>query len=176
MKKKALLTFILAVISVAAFAQQGNHITQISAQLALPTGDLSNVSNVGYGGAAKGMYGFSSLPQHITFEFGYNYFPVKDLPSDVSAYYSNIPLLLGYRYSFKNFHIESQAGISINRIEGTVSGINRSDSSSNFAFGLGISYSYKDVELGVKYQSSDTKNDNESISFVGIRLGYNFNL
>ncbi len=140
-------------------------------------GDLADVSKMGYGGAVKGMYGFGIREQHVTLEAGYNYFPVKNLPDGVSANYSAIPIYTGYRYSFSNFHFESQAGISINKVTGKVNGQgSKSETSTNFAWGLGASYSYNNIELGIRYQSSETKKEKENISFVGIRLGYNFSL
>lgn len=177
MKKIILSTGIILCSIVFVNAQKGSNIIQVSGQVGLPVGDLADVAKVGYGGAVKGMYGFGAKEQHVTLEAGYNYFPVKDLPDGVSANYSAIPIYTGYRYSFSNFHFESQAGISINKITGTVDGKgSKSETMTNFAWALGASYTYNNIELGVRYQSSETKKEKEDITFIGIRLAYNFTL
>ncbi|MDQ8013206.1 MAG: outer membrane beta-barrel protein [Flavobacterium nitrogenifigens] len=177
MKKKYLIALTALFLAASANAQKGNNQIQVSAQAAFPVDDLSKACSTGYGAAAKGLYGIGLRDQQVTLEAGYNFFPVKNLPDGVSAHYSAIPIYTGYRYSFSNFHIESQAGISINRIYAQAnSGKSESDTNTQFGWAIGVGYAYQNIELGVRYQSSDMKSEDEGISFVAVRLGYNFTL
>ncbi|WP_316814433.1 outer membrane beta-barrel protein, partial [Pedobacter heparinus] len=143
---------------------------------AIPTGRLADIVKTGFGGSAKGMYGIGKLPQYLTIEAGYNRFAVKDLPSDASAHYSAVPVYLGYRANLSGVLLESQAGLSFNRIAGSGPGGTASAKQTAFAWSLGAGYVYKSVEIGIRYQSSEKGDDAQAVRFVGVRLGYNFGL
>ncbi|MCX2477021.1 outer membrane beta-barrel protein [Pedobacter sp. MC2016-05] len=169
-----LMAFLLA--SYAASAQKGSNLLQISGSVAIPTGELSKVADVGYGGAIKGLYGVGQQAQQITLEAGYNRFSVKNLPSSVKANYSTIPLYLGYRANLGNIIIEGQSGLAFNHIEG--SGPSGTVGSNQTAFGWALSagYIFRAVELDVRYQNSESGSDTQVIRFVAVRLAYNFSL
>jgi hypothetical protein len=170
------LMMILLFISYKSWSQKGVNIIQPSIQLNIPTGNLADNVNVGYGAGIKGMLGVGKVPQHLTLEVGYNRFGVKNLPSSVDANYSSIPAYFGYRARLGGLIIESQAGVAFNHIE--ASGPLGTVSSNQTSFGWAISagYVYRNVELDVKYQNSESENDTYAIRFVGIRLAYNFSI
>ncbi|MES2061656.1 MAG: outer membrane beta-barrel protein [Bacteroidota bacterium] len=176
MKKPLLLLAIILSFSCTVKAQKGDNLFQISGQASLPTSNLADVVKTGFGAAIKGMYGFGVTKQHVTLEVGYDRFSVKNLPSGVDASYSAVPIYTGYRYTIGNFNLEPQAGISINKVAGSSSVGSASSTSTNFGWATGVSYSFTNLELGVKYQSSEIKNSDDNLTFVGIRLAYNFSL
>ena len=169
-----LMAFLLG--SYAASAQKGNNLLQLSGTVAIPTGELSNVVDVGYGGAIKGLYGVGQQAQQITLEAGYNRFSVKNLPSSVQANYSTVPIYLGYRAKLGRIIIEGQSGLAFNHIE--ASGPSGTVGSNQTAFGwaLAAGYAFRAVELDLRYQNSESGSDTYVIRFVGIRLAYNFSL
>jgi hypothetical protein len=172
------LLFILAIFCLAFTVKaqdDSDYILQLSGQASLPVGELSRVSKGGFGGALKGLYDLD-VDQMVTLEGGYNYFKVKNLPTGISAYYSAIPIYAGYRFSIRKIHLEPQAGISINRVAGSTGAATSSQTSTKFGFAGEVSYSISNFEIGVKYQSSQTTNKDEEISFVGFRLSYNLEL
>jgi hypothetical protein len=179
MIKKILLLSVAVFTFSFAQAQKGVNGIQIGARAAIPTEKLDKVANIGYGGTIKGMYGIGSKssPHQITLEAGYNRFGLKDLPAGASGYYSAIPLYTGYRYLFGKVIIDTQAGISINRAAGeSVAGKKASDGETAFGWAVGAGYMIKQIELGVKYQSSHSDDDIYSIKFFALRVGYNFAL
>jgi len=157
-------------------AQSGNNQLQFSGQLSRPTSALLEVTNIGYGGAVKGMYGFGDNDQQATLEAGYNRFPVKHLPTGVEAHYSSIPIYGGYRYLINSFSLEAQVGLAVNRIIGRNSQITVSDTHRNLGWALGIGYTLKGLEIAARYQVSDVKGTDDDLNFLGIRLAYNISL
>nr|WP_121271671.1 outer membrane beta-barrel protein [Pedobacter schmidteae] len=176
MNKKLLSLTVLVGLTISAYAQKGKNEVQLSGQVGFPTGQLADVAKTGYGFAAKGMYGFSLRKQQVTLEAGYNRFQVDVLPGGIDGYYSAIPIYTGYRYTIGGFHLEPQAGISINRVAGSSGAASASSTKTNFAWATSVSYSLKSVELGLRYQSSEMKDSEEGLTFVGIRLAYNLSL
>jgi len=176
MKKKFLLLIIAFFgVSVTVNAQKGNNAIQVSGQLALPVSSLSDIAKTGFGGAVKGIYGFSENNQQFTLEAGYNRFSVKELPMEIDANYSVISILPGYRHTFGNFVLEPQVGFASNRVGVSYEGESATETKTSFAWAAGVSYLFNKVELGIKYQTSELS-DSDNISFIGIRLGYNFSL
>ena len=160
-------------------AQTGTNGIQVGARVAFPTEKLNKIANTGFGGSLKGMYGIGSKssPHQVTLEAGYNRFGLKDLQAGASGSYSAIPLYTGYRYLFGKIILDTQAGISINRVaEKSAGGVKASDSQTAFGWSVGAGYLIKQIEIGVKYQSSDMNDDLYDIKFVGLRIGYNFAL
>ncbi len=179
MIKKLLLLSASIFIFSAVSAQKGTNAIQVGARVAFPTEKLNKIANTGFGGSLKGIYGIGgkSSPHQVTLEAGYNRFGLKDLPAGASGSYSAIPIYTGYRYLFGKIILDTQAGISINRISGkSASGVKASGSQTAFGWAVGAGYMINQIELGVKYQSSDLKDDIYDIKFVGIRVGYNFAL
>jgi hypothetical protein len=176
MNRNFLILTLFLVFPLITLAQKGNNLIQVGGQAAIPTSDLSDIVNTGFGGTVKGMYGFSAKPQFFTLEAGYNRFGVKNLPSGASAHYSALPIYAGYRANLGGIILESQVGASFNRIAGSGSGGTASANQTAFGWALGAGYAYKAIELGVRYQSSEADNDELVIRFIGIHLGYNFSL
>jgi hypothetical protein len=179
MIKKILLLSVSVFAFSLANAQKGTNGIQVGARVAFPTEKLNKIANTGFGGSLKGMYGIGgkSSPHQVTLEAGYNRFGLKDLPAGASGSYSAIPLYTGYRYLFGKVILDTQAGISINRISGeSAGGVKASGSQTAFGWSVGAGYLIKQIEIGVKYQSSDLNDDTYDIKFVGLRVGYNFAL
>jgi len=155
-------------------AQKGNNQLQIGAQLAVPTGELSDLAKVGYGFSVKGLWGFGVSPQQVTVEVGYNSFGVKKalLPSGVSAQYRSWPIYTGYRYMIGKFYVEPQAGVAINTIYASNRFNLASDTKAYFAWATGVGYSIKQFDFAVRYQASDVSNESSDITFASFRVGY----
>lgn len=179
MIKKILLLSVLVFTFSIANAQKGTNGIQIGARVAVPTEKLDKVANTGFGGTVKGYYGIGSksTPHQVTVEVGYNCFGLKNLSPGASGYYSAIPVYTGYRYLFGKIILDTQAGFSFNRGGSeNAAGEKFSDGETAFGWAVGAGYLIKQVELGVKYQSSHSDDAIYSIKFVGIRVGYNFSL
>lgn len=176
MNYKNLLLLVLFASPLFGFAQKNKNFLKVSGQIAIPTGNLSDILNIGYGGAVKGIFGFSKQPQYFTAEAGYNRFGVKDLPSGSSGNFSSIPLYVGYRAKLGGLIFDAQTGASFNRIAASGPGVTASDTETAFAWAVGASYEYKKVELGLRFQSAEGSKDTFTLRFIGVRLGYNFPL
>jgi len=166
----------LIIFPLVTMAQKGSNFVQVAGQLAIPTGNLSDIVKTGFGGSVKGIYGFSAKPQSVTLEAGYNRFGVKDLPAVASGHYSALPVYAGYRANLSGVVLETQAGVSFNRVAVSAPGISGSDTQTAFGWALSAGYEFKNAELGVRYQSSEGSKDTTVIRFLGIRLAYNFAL
>jgi hypothetical protein len=176
MRKIISSTIILLAIALSAAAQKGNNQLQIGGQATFPIGNLADVAKTGYGVSAKGMYGFGTASQQATLEVGYNRLAVKNLPSGVKANYSAIPIYTGYRYLVGSFFFEPQAGVSFNKVVASSAGTTVSGNETNFGWATSVGYNLGDLEISVRYQSSDVKNSDVGLTFVGARLAYNFEL
>ncbi|QPH41654.1 outer membrane beta-barrel protein [Pedobacter endophyticus] len=176
MIKKKFLLAILAAFPIIALAQKNTNYLKVSAQAAIPTGNLADVVHVGNGIAVQGAFGFSKLPQYLTLEAGYNRFKVKNLPSGASGHYSALPIYAGYRARLDQFVFDAQAGVSFNHIDASSSNVNAHANQTAFGWAFGASYLIKGIELGLRYQSSEGSRDVSVIRFLGIRAGYNISL
>lgn len=156
-------------------AQKGDNLLQLSGQANFPISNLADNAKTGYGFAAKGMYGIGTGQDHVTLEAGYNRFAIKESIKGLEGFYSAIPIYTGYRYTIGNFNLEPQAGIAFNKIAVSTGSAENSSSKTSFAWSTSVSYALKSLELGVRYQSSEIK-DKDNLTFLGIRLAYNFSL
>ncbi|WP_316824151.1 outer membrane beta-barrel protein [Pedobacter miscanthi] len=173
MKKKVHLILILCTFSLGLYAQSGKNYLQVSGQICRPTSAMLEVTNFGYGGAIKWMHGFSEYNQQVTFEAGYNRFPVKKLPDGVQANYAAVPIYVGYRYLANKVSLELQAGTSVNRIVGRNAEISLSETKLNLGLGLGIGYVLKNFEFGARYQVTDVRGTRDDPTFLSLKLAYN---
>lgn len=177
MKRKILFTTLFAMLSLGLFAQKNTDLIQISGQVARPTSALLEFTNFGYGGAIKWMHGFGERKQQLTFETGYNRFPIKKMPAGVQVYYAAIPAYLGYRYIANKVSLEAQGGASINRVLGRAGNVTASDTRVNLGVGLGLGYYLaKNLELGARFQVTDIRGSQDDPTFLGIRLAYDISL
>lgn len=176
MKLTFLTLAILIAVPMFTFAQRDTQFIQISGQASVPLGNLADIIKPGFGGAAKGVYGFSDKPQSFTLEAGYNQFGVKNIPSGASAHYSSVPVYGGYRANLSGVVLEGQAGVAFNHIAGSGPGGNASANQTAFGWAFSAAYLYRSFELGLRYQRSEGAKDATVISFLGVRLGYNISL
>lgn len=177
--KKVFLTGLIIFTVFASVAQRGNSQLQISAQLSVPTGDLSKIVKAGTGYSVKGLLGIGEEPQQITLEIGNSFFNLKGkyITGAVSSYYSSWPLYLGYRRYYKNIYTETQLGIAFNTFQAfrtdTIASIEQSKT--YLAGAAGIGYQLNKFDFGIRYQYSPIKNDAD-IAFFAFRAAYSFSV
>jgi hypothetical protein len=176
MNRYSLIFCLLVLFSNHAKAQSGLRQLQISGQASRPMSSLLTVTNYGYGGSFKGLYGFGDTDQQATLEVGYNRFPLKHLSAGVEIYYSALPVYAGYRYIYKKFSFEPQLGLSVNRIYGRNSMISESETFYNLGWAVGAGYILKNFEIGLRCQISEIHDRDDDLNFLGLRLAYNINL
>lgn len=175
--KKVIFALGLSFISAVSFAQSGNNQIGVGADVAIPTGDLGDLSSIGIGGSIKGLYGIGSAGQ-ITLSAGFLSFATKseyeDLLGADKITSTMIPILAGYRHNFNGFYAEPQIGYGIYgaKIKGGM--FDGSDSEGAFTWAVGAGYVFNNLDFSARYQSA-TK-DGTSQSFFGIRVGYLFSL
>lgn len=175
------LTLLFSFAFISANSQKGTNDLQGTLHYGIPVGNLADVSNRGWGGALKGLYGFSTRKQHVSLSVGYTNFPVKkSLAGDYRFFYSTLPVMTGYRYTFgkninKGIYLESQAGINFNKVKGFSTGITGpifERSGTNFIWAFNIGYEYKGFEFGVQWQSAEVEHSSNEITFIGIHFGF----
>ena len=82
-----------------------------------------------------------------------------------------------FHYILDNVIIDTQVGFSINRAGGVnVAGEKVSDGETAFSWAIGAGYLIKQIEWGVKYQSSHGDDAMYSLKFIALRVDYNFSL
>jgi hypothetical protein len=177
--KKVFLS-ILGIVAVAAtsIAQAGNNQIIPAAEIALPTGDASDVQSIGLGVTVKGLYGIGEAGQ-ITFTTGLMVASgkkdYKDLLGADKITSTMIPLLAGYRHNFDKFYAEPQIGYGIYSAKIKGGDYDMKDSQGAFTWALGGGYKFNNnIEAGLRYQSMHK--DGGSSGFFGIRVGYQFSL
>lgn len=151
-------------------AQDGNDQIQAGIQYAIPNGDFSKIASNGYGAFVKGMYGVGEKANQLTLELGFNSFDTNIKHKTGSN--QIIPLMLGYRINLNHFVLEPQAGLSLNAL---VEDTGKS-TKAKFGWATIVGYNLKNVELGVKYQATKFNSESKDLSFIGLRLAYNFSL
>lgn len=188
MKKQIILIAFMTIsliVTQKTMAQQGEIKINPGIELGLPIGDFSDVTNIGFGATVKGLYGVTDEGQ-IELTLGYLHFPGKDFQG-FKANYSVIPIMAGYRHSFENFYAEGQLGFAIAKskaksdfeipdIPGFDFDINASssESSTEFSWAIGAGYMFDEFDLSLRYQSIETSGS--SIAWIGLRVGYSFDL
>jgi hypothetical protein len=173
MKKVFLSLFGIVALTAAAVAQTGNNQISPALELALPTGDASDVNTIGIGATVKGLYGIGEAGQ-ITFTTGFIRAGVKkDFKNMLGADKASstmIPLLAGYRHNFNGFFAEPQIGYGIygSKIKGGIYDSKESDGA--FTWALNAGYVFNNFEAGIRFQSMHK--DGEGSGFIGFRFGY----
>lgn len=173
--KKFYCVFVLVCMSMMGYAQEGFYKVGAGAEVGLPMGDFSDLSDIGFGATGKVFYGITE-DGDITGTVGYLYFGLKS-DSYVSGNISMIPLQFGYRHNFNGFYAEPQLGLMFISSKVTIKGgggmfdsFSGSASETKFGLGLGGGYEFGDWDLGIRYQIVEHAN------FIGLRVGYNFML
>lgn len=177
MKKVFLSIIAIIAFFAGSFAQQGKNQISPAVEVAIPTGDAGESSQLGLGVTVKGLYGVGEVGQ-LTFTTGYLAASAKkDFKELLGANKINstmIPLLAGYRHNFNGFYAEPQIGYGIYRAKVKGGDYASSDSHGAFTWAAGVGYVYNNFEGGVRYQSAHK--DGESSGMIGFRIGYNFSL
>lgn len=177
MKKVLLFIFGITALTLGGFAQKGNNQVSPALEVALPTGDASDVNKIGLGVTVKGMYGMGEAGQ-VTFTTGYlvagGKNDYKDLLGADKINSIMIPLLAGYRHHFGSFFAEPQVGYGIYGVKVKGGSYDSNDSEGAFTWAAGLGYSCKNLEASVRYQSMHKNGANSG--FFGVRLGYLFSI
>ena len=154
-----------------AYAQEGFHKMNVGVDLALPVGDLSNISSIGFGVSGKAYYGLNQ-EMNITGSLGYLNFPYKE--SDLSGGLSMIPVMFGFDYDFGGFYIEPKLGLVFTsmKISYSFMGYSSSEthSSTELGIGLGGGYRIDNLDFGLHFNIVD------NLNYLGLRAAYNFDL
>ena len=178
MKKVFLAFFGVVLFSAAAMAQTGKNQVSVGPELAIPTGDMSDMSKLGFGATVKGLYGIGTAGQ-ITLTTGFVSVGAKNeykqLLGASKITQSIIPILAGYRHNFKSFYVEPQVGYGIYsaKIKGGMFDGKESDGAFTWAAGVGYVFT-NNIEVGARYQSGHK--DGTSTGLFGLRVAYNFSL
>ncbi len=171
MKKIFLMMFIGALFCLSANAQSSDKEKDtksgttlgIGVEAALPTGDISSVYNFGIGGTLKAAFPVGNSGD-VTLTSGYMNFSVKKSIGSGST--GVIPIKAGYRYRFDGgFYVEPQAGYGKFANKGASGGFLYAVNA-GFLAGNGF-------DVALRYESIT---NHGSFSYVGLRVGYNFNL
>ena len=122
------------------------------------------------GGSAKAAFNVVDNG-FITVSAGYISFSGKDMGFGIKMPAINIiPLKAGFRYNVgaSGFYVEPQIGYSIAKAKG-------GDSDGGFTWAPNVGYTIKNmIDLSARYESISM--DGGSISHLGFRVAYNFNL
>jgi|SRR5690554_1257723 len=177
--KKANIWFLLVFLMMGsvAYSQEGFHKINIGADVALPMGDFSDISSVGFGVSGKVYYGIDNEINLIG-AIGYLHFTSKDFEDWEGGSYSfnvnMIPVMFGFDYDFGGFYVEPKLGLvfASTKSEGSFMGVSYSEthSSTEFGIGLGGGYRYENFDFGLHY------NIVKDLNYLGLRAAYNFNL
>jgi hypothetical protein len=178
MKKVILSVLTIAALNYSASAQSnnGNNKLSIGAELAIPTGNLSLIQSLGYGGSIQGEF-VVAKSLALTGSAGYLTFAYKKeikaglkeagIELDNQA---GIPVKAGAKYYFgKLFYGAAELGASFSTSK---------DAGTAFVYaptvGINLPISDKNnLDLGVRYESWSYEG---ASSFIGIRAAYAFGL
>ncbi|MEO8116090.1 MAG: hypothetical protein ABI653_00490 [Bacteroidota bacterium] len=127
---------------------------------ALPLGDLKITSNFGIGGSLKGCFPVGNSGD-ITLTAGYINFSAKSPFTSLSL----IPIKAGYRIrTTSGFYAEPQAGY----------GVFTKGGGGGFLYAINAGYLDKSgFDVAARYEGIS---NNGTISYIGLRVGYNFSL
>lgn len=160
--------FFIAALFVASFAVQAQDQSNmglkfgLGANLAIPVGDLADVSSIGAGIDLLGQYGISEQIA-ITVDAGYTSMFGKDSYPDLSL----IPIRGGLRfYPTPQFFLGAKAGVGIAKYKGL-------DSETTTAYSFGAGY-YLSPMFDVSASYDGFSKSGSSLNLINIRLGYTF--
>src|SRR5699024_23120 len=153
------------------YAQEGFHKVNVGVDLALPMGDLSNMSSIGFGVSGKAYYGLNQ-EMNITGSLGYLHFSAKDGWANISM----IPVMFGFDYDFGGFYVEPKLGLVFASVkfEGFDDWFGVSSSytatSTELGIGLGGGYRVNNLDFGLHF------NIVNNLNYLGLRAAYNFDI
>ena len=152
----------------------------LASELNLPTGNASNISGVGFGGAVTAEVSLATK-YALTGSGGYNLFIGKKYFGNRVQDISAVPVKLGVKYySIPEFYLEGQLGAAFH-----VAG--NSKTSLIWSPGFGTYFrtnnNKQKIAFGIRYEAwtntsygSSTAFKTTSFGFIGLKLGYEFGL
>lgn len=179
MKKTALiLTFILATISFQSKSQQVK--LGLVPEINFPTGNASNMSGIGFGGAVKAEIGIAEK-YAITATGGYSIFLTKRVLGSRFSNIEAIPVKLGFKhYPSPDFYVEGQAGAAFHLAEGSKTSFVWSPGFGTF---IRTGSAGNKLDFGLRYEAwtnasrgATSTFKTTSFGFIGLKLGYVFGL
>lgn len=170
MKKLFFISAFTILISTIAFSQTGNSSIGIRAEVGFPVGDFGDSYSTGFGGSAIGLFGIGTAGQ-ISIRSGYMKFKYDVANIDASS--NLIPIMAGYRQNFSGFYLHPEAGVGMLGFK--VSG-GESEHETKFGWAIGAGFARGPLDGGVRYERINTNFNDIQFSFIGLHLGYNFNL
>ncbi len=204
LKKIALIIALATVVTFSAMAQVSVGLT---GGMGLPMGDMANKDKMnlgsGFGGGLTGRY-FLNDNMAVGLNLSYFSFAVNDVPSGVTASYSNMPITAAFDYYFMDEGIKPYAGLeagflyssikSSQTVSGKTVDVTGSKSGLLIAPVVGVAYGVNDaldIMLNAKYmygmtsgkaditatggaQTQTTSIDWYDATFVNINLGVSY--
>ena len=152
----------------------------LAPELNLPTGNASNISGVGFGGALTAEVSIATK-YALTASGGYNLFIGKKYFGSRSQNISALPVKLGLKYySIPDFYLEAQVGAAFH--QGTAS-----KTSLVWSPGFGTYFrtdnNKQKIAFGIRYEAWTNTSYGKvntlkttSFGFIGLKLGYQFGL
>lgn len=142
----------------------------LAAMIAFPVGDYGHIAN--YGTGVSIWYQQDIVKDlYFTVELGYLRFHGKEIFEQIKYKAGFVPIKVGGRYYFCNhFYGSAQAGISISTANGAGGG-------TSFAYAPGLGYEFgiaKSGSLDVGLHYEGWTRSSATVSFAGLRIGYNF--
>lgn len=178
MKKQSLGLLLAMMTCLAGYSQQGRIDVNGGVDFGLPIGNFGDVYGFGYGVTVRGLYGISDAEQ-IGLTLGYQRFGLKeDYDESLSGSMGISPVFALYRHNFGGLYVEPQVGVSVNSVnlKADASGMDFGGSASNTSLGYaaGIGYILGPIDMSARYQGLTQSGEN--LSFIGLRVGYNFRI
>ena len=146
------------------FWGQGTKSWGVGLQFSVPTGNLSDVAGIGFGGFGKFQYGLNDDAM-LTGSIGYTYWTNKS-QYGVSTHASAVPLLVGAKYNLgkyvtPGFYGLGEVGFYFESWTAAVTYINPftlqaetatgTSSETEFALCLGVGYQFQNFDVSAKY-------------------------
>lgn len=167
-KVRATFIIVFFMFGALSYAQEGFHKVNVGVDLALPMGDLSNMSSIGFGVSGKVYYGLNQ-EMNITGSLGYLNFPYKE--SDLSGGLSMIPVMFGFDYDFGGFYVEPKLGFVFTSMKVKLMGMSSgTHSSTELGIGLGGGYRLDNLDFSAHFNIVD------NLNYFGIRAAYSFDI
>lgn len=180
MKKSIILSILfISLLSFGTYAQTGKFKINPGLELGMPVGDFSDVTSIGFGATAKGLYEVIEDGQ-VELTLGYLSFSGKKIEGYKMGNYGVVPIMLGYRHNFDGFYGEGQLGLaslSYKVPEEEYMGITVGGgkySSTEFSWAIGAGYVYEAFDFSLRYQAIQASGG--SIGWIGLRVGYIFDI
>ncbi len=146
----------------------------IGVDFGIPAGKLNTTQKIGVGGTAKAAFPVTTNGD-FTLSAGYISFSGDEYKEGSqtikSAALNTIPIKAGFRYKFtpQGFYLEPQLGYTSLSTPGGSSAKGGFTYAANVGYFLGSNF-----DVSARYEAINKEGGN--LPFVGLRLGYNFNL